>query len=170
MSQMAPRMSATDFPYSLAIPTNSWKFCDTSPSIKLIMSSTHSRTLAILVLISPQMSEICLAVAEELEARFPISWATTANPLPCSPALAASMDAFRESRLVWLAISKICLAISLTRVRDCKFTMAASILLRFCRIFTPASCNAFPAMLFIFSAVWINCLLFSSPVFTLSAT
>ena len=30
-----------------------------------------------------------------------ISSATTANPLPCSPALAASIDAFRDKRLVW---------------------------------------------------------------------
>ncbi len=32
------------------------------------------------------------------------SLATTANPLPCSPARAASMVAFRASRLVWLAM------------------------------------------------------------------
>ena len=33
--------------------------------------------------------------------------ATTANPLPASPALAASIAAFKERRLVWLAISSI---------------------------------------------------------------
>ena len=43
------------------------------------------------------------------------SAATTAKPLPCSPARAASMAAFRASRLVWRAISsmmEILLAIS----------------------------------------------------------
>ena len=33
--------------------------------------------------------------------RFLISSATTANPLPASPALAASMEAFKAKRLVW---------------------------------------------------------------------
>ena len=36
----------------------------------------------------------------ELVARFPISPATTAKPFPASPALAASMDAFNDKRLV----------------------------------------------------------------------
>ena len=36
-----------------------------------------------------------------------ISSATTANPFPASPALAASIDAFRARRFVWLAISRI---------------------------------------------------------------
>ncbi|MNI78079.1 hypothetical protein D3C73_1344270 [compost metagenome] len=40
-------------------------------------------------------------------ASFLISPATTAKPLPCSPARAASIEALRESRLVWLAISEI---------------------------------------------------------------
>ena len=35
--------------------------------------------------------------------------ATTANPFPASPAPAASIDAFRLNRLVWLAISFISL-------------------------------------------------------------
>jgi hypothetical protein len=37
-------------------------------------------------------------------ASFLTSSATTANPLPCSPALAASIAALRESRLVCCAI------------------------------------------------------------------
>ena len=36
-------------------------------------------------------------------ARLDISLATTANPLPASPALAASMEAFNARRLVWEA-------------------------------------------------------------------
>ncbi len=37
------------------------------------------------------------------------SVATTANPLPASPALAASMDAFKDNRFVWFAKSLIIL-------------------------------------------------------------
>ena len=44
-------------------------------------------------------------------ARFPISLATTAKPLPASPALAASMDAFNASKLVDVAISSIILTV-----------------------------------------------------------
>ena len=40
-----------------------------------------------------------------LSASFLTSSATTANPLPCSPALAASIAALRASRFVWSAIS-----------------------------------------------------------------
>ena len=40
-------------------------------------------------------------------ASFLISSATTANPFPASPALAASMDAFSASRFVWEEIELI---------------------------------------------------------------
>ncbi|KJR42453.1 secreted protein [Candidatus Magnetoovum chiemensis] len=40
-------------------------------------------------------------------ASFLTSSATTAKPRPCSPALAASIAAFRASRFVWSAISSI---------------------------------------------------------------
>ena len=36
-----------------------------------------------------------------------ISPATTANPLPASPALAASIEAFKLRRLVWLVMELI---------------------------------------------------------------
>lgn len=42
-----------------------------------------------------------------MSARTLISSATTAKPLPASPALAASIDAFNDKRFVWLVISKI---------------------------------------------------------------
>ena len=46
--------------------------------------------------------------------------ATTAKPLPASPALAASIDAFNARRLVWLEIEKIVSAIPFTAlVRSC---------------------------------------------------
>ena len=45
-------------------------------------------------------------------ASFRPSSATTANPMPCSPARAASMAAFKANRFVWLAISEITWMIS----------------------------------------------------------
>ena len=45
-----------------------------------------------------------LVFVEEI-ASFPTSSATTAKPLPASPALAASIDAFSDRRLVWEAMS-----------------------------------------------------------------
>ena len=42
-----------------------------------------------------------------LPARFLMLSATTAKPLPASPALAASIEALRARRLVWLAIEMI---------------------------------------------------------------
>ena len=47
------------------------------------------------------------AASAEWSASFLISSATTANPLPASPALAASMEAFKESRFVCSEISVI---------------------------------------------------------------
>jgi len=54
--------------------------------------------------ICPPISSVALAV---WLARFFTSLATTANPLPASPARAASIVAFNASRLVWLAMSLI---------------------------------------------------------------
>ena len=56
------------------------------------------------------------------------SAATTANPLPCSPARAASMAAFSASRLVWRAISsmmEILLAISFIAATASEHALAA---------------------------------------------
>ena len=50
---------------------------------------------------------ICSAVSADCDASFPISSATTAKPLPDSPARAASIDALSASKLVWDAISVI---------------------------------------------------------------
>ena len=50
-------------------------------------------------------SLVLTAACAQLFARFPISLATTAKPFPASPALAASMEAFNASKLVWDAIS-----------------------------------------------------------------
>ena len=50
---------------------------------------------------------ISLAALAERCASSRTSWATTAKPLPASPARAASTPAFSASRLVWKAISSI---------------------------------------------------------------
>ena len=52
---------------------------------------------------------ICMAVASDVSASFLIWSATTANPLPDSPALAASMEALRDSNAVSSAILNIAL-------------------------------------------------------------
>ena len=49
-------------------------------------------------------------VSPDSVASFRISSATTANPFPISPACAASMDAFKDNRLVWLVIPMIACA------------------------------------------------------------
>ena len=57
--------------------------------------------------ISSTILEICPADARHWSDSLRISSATTANPLPASPALAASIDALRDKRLVCSAISLI---------------------------------------------------------------
>jgi len=47
---------------------------------------------------------ISLAASALLEARFLTSCATTANPFPASPAVAASTAAFKDRIFVWNAI------------------------------------------------------------------
>ena len=50
---------------------------------------------------------ICFADSLDWSAREEISLATTANPLPASPALAASIEAFKDNRFVCWAIEVI---------------------------------------------------------------
>ena len=67
------------------------------------------------------------AVSFELFAKLPISSATTANPLPDSPALAASILAFKLNKFVCVVILIISSANSLIFVSDFKFETAESI-------------------------------------------
>ena len=53
------------------------------------------------------IDSISLVALVVLSANFLTSSATTAKPLPCSPALAASMAAFKARRFVWSAMSFI---------------------------------------------------------------
>jgi len=88
----------------------------------LFMSDIVSRRLSNCFLIFPALSFIlapALLISEiivsmtfttssttlpDSSASFLTSEATTIKPFPCSPALAASMDALRDSRFVWEAI------------------------------------------------------------------
>ena len=60
----------------------------------------------------PTSSWICLALFSDVSASVRTSSATTAKPLPCLPARAASMAAFRASRLVWSAMRATALTMS----------------------------------------------------------
>ena len=64
------------------------------------------------------ISLISFADSFDCSASFWICAATTAKPRPCSPALAASIDAFKESRFVSSAISVIILAASWILLAD----------------------------------------------------
>ena len=81
-------------------------FCRLNTSLELstvtLTCNSSFITPVTILLISMLAFRLC-------SANFPISSATTANPLPNSPALAASMDAFKDNRFVWLAIAEIML-------------------------------------------------------------
>lgn len=55
------------------------------------------------------ISVVTFVSSAHLRARFLTSFATTENPLPASPALAASTEALRDKMFVWNAISSIVL-------------------------------------------------------------
>ena len=74
-----------------------------------LLASESSDTLCITLEIRPLTFSISLPV---VSLNFLISSATTANPFPLSPALAASIEALRDRRFVWDAISLIALETS----------------------------------------------------------
>ena len=82
--------------------------------------------------------------------------------MPCSPARAASMAAFKASRFVWLAISEITWMISLICWE----------LVRICSIDSIDFCTALPpssASWLAFVATWVDALAFSLTALTLRA-
>ena len=74
--------------------------CRDSPDLRAMASPAF-----ILLTVSSIRAQIWLEASAERWARLLTSSATTAKPLPCSPALAASTAAFSASRLVWKATS-----------------------------------------------------------------
>ncbi|MNC55407.1 hypothetical protein D3C75_1049340 [compost metagenome] len=76
-----------------------------------VTAATSSRVAAAAWAISPLISSIRLPISSEAppvcSASFFTSAATTANPLPCSPALAASIPAFKARILVCDAMEVI---------------------------------------------------------------
>ena len=72
------------------------------------------------------MDAILLALSLDCSASFCIWLATTANPRPCSPALAASIEALRDSRLVSSAISVISAVASRIRATDSLVVLVCS--------------------------------------------
>ena len=100
-------------------------------------------------------------------ANFLISSATTANPLPDSPALAASMEAFNDSKLVWLVIFLMILTASFIFALELFVARVfAGDLLIYFRIMMPLS-KPMIATLSLFTALgywndWYNCMLFIS--------
>src|ERR1041385_1734737 len=76
-----------------------WKICLTPSSTPLFPSSTAWMVVWVALWISWMIAPICWAAFWLWSASFLTSVATTANPLPCSPARAASMAAFNASML-----------------------------------------------------------------------
>ena len=89
----------------------------TSPTPDTTSFKAEAVSFAILVPLSTAWSapsiraEVFFEASADLAARFLTSSATTANPLPAAPALAASTAAFKDSILVWNAISSMVLMI-----------------------------------------------------------
>ena len=61
--------------------------------------------------VEPINARMCFTLSSVLRDSFEISSATTEKPLPCSPALAASMLAFNSNKPIWLEISVISIII-----------------------------------------------------------
>ena len=116
-----------------------------------------------LVIESSINSAVSEAASALLAARLLTSSATTANPFPASPALAASTAAFRARILVWNAISSIvliilemlsdallisCIAVTISCI--CLFPCFTSSMARTTRLAAEFACSAF---CFVLSAI-----------------
>ena len=81
---------------------------------------------------TPMRSFVLFAALELPSASDPISEATTANPLPASPALAASIEAFSAKRFVWSAMSSIVLMMLTTSLEVSVILFIASVIWSIC--------------------------------------
>ena len=108
----SPRLVA-----SFVIFVTLWLTFDTFSILTWISSTVSEMDFIIFSEIASSLDNASIILLEEacvplLSSR--ISLATTANPLPASPALAASMDAFKASKFVFEVIPSIVLVSSFT--------------------------------------------------------
>ena len=136
-SALAAAISATMSPTFLTLSTISASVC---PDVL-----TNSAPLSTLRLESWIRSLISRAASALRLARLRTSDATTAKPRPCSPARAASTDAFNASRLVWNAISSMTPTISAIFFDDVLICCIASIASLTTSPPRSAVCRALPA-------------------------
>ncbi len=119
---------------SIWIPT----FCSTLPMRSTLTSLLRINWLTI--------SAICSAPLLLSSERLRISSATTANPLPDSPARAASIEAFKESRFVCCEISWIKLTASLIFCAEVFVLFVSSFnMVTSCEVFFPILSNFWSA-------------------------
>lgn len=88
-------------------------------SVSSVLCLTCSNALSVCCVVTLVKLEIFSAASDERPASVRTSSATTANPRPCSPALAASIAAFKASRLVCSAILYTCETNELISDADC---------------------------------------------------
>ena len=134
-----------------------------------LLASEFFNTASLSVFISLIKLEISVVFCLVISANFFISSATTANPLPCSPALAASIEAFKASKLVWLAILLIMLVILLISL---KLLTNSLILLYvssfcFCRVSTTVTISEMTFLLDLDLSTAMFVLSISAPIFEL---